>query len=340
MSRVFSGVQPSGNLHLGNYLGAMKNFVKLQEDHECIYCVVDMHAITVKLDPLTLKKNVLEVAAAFIASGINPEKSIIFVQSQVSAHAELAWIFNCVARLGWLNRMTQFKEKAGKNREGASIGLYTYPILMAADILAYHATHVPVGDDQRQHLELARDIASKFNSDFGNEFFPITEPVIMGVATRVMSLRDGKKKMSKSEESDYSRLNLTDNKDEIVNKIKKAKTDPMVLPDLDCLGENGMFKDQILQERPETVNLLNIYSALSEEPMEKVISNFSGRQFTHFKNELSDLAVEVLIPVNDEIKKLLDNNSFMENILKKGKEKAIEISDPIINETKRIVGYF
>ena len=220
MGRVFSGVQPTGNLHLGNYLGAIKNFVSLQNDHECIYCVVDMHAITVKQDPKTLKNNILEVAAAFVASGINPEKSVIFVQSQVSAHAELAWIFNCVARLGWLNRMTQFKEKAGKNRENASAGLYTYPVLMAADILAYHATHVPVGDDQRQHLELARDIAQKFNNDFQVEYFPITEPVIMGNATRVMSLRDGKSKMSKSDISDYSRLNLTDSADDISNKIK------------------------------------------------------------------------------------------------------------------------
>ncbi|MDG2267430.1 MAG: tryptophan--tRNA ligase, partial [Alphaproteobacteria bacterium] len=270
MGRVFSGVQPTGNLHLGNYLGAIKNFVSLQNDHECIYCVVDMHAITVKQDPKVLKNNIFEVAASFIAAGINPEKSIIFAQSQVSAHAELAWIFNCVARLGWLNRMTQFKEKAGKNRENASAGLYTYPVLMAADILAYHATHVPVGDDQRQHLELARDIAQKFNNDFKEDYFPITEPVIMGNATRVMSLRDGKNKMSKSDASDYSRLNLTDSADDISNKIRKAKTDPLPLPDPSCLGKEEIFNEDIICNRPEAVNLLNIFSALSNENIKKV----------------------------------------------------------------------
>ena len=273
MGRVFSGVQPTGNLHLGNYLGAIKNFVSLQNNHECIYCVVDMHAITVKQDPKVLKNNILEVAASFIAAGINPEKSIIFAQSQVSAHAELAWIFNCVARLGWLNRMTQFKEKAGKNRENASAGLYTYPVLMAADILAYHATHVPVGDDQRQHLELARDIAQKFNNDFNLDYFPITEPVIMGAATRVMSLRDGKNKMSKSDVSDYSRLNLTDSVDDISNKIRKAKTDPLPLPDLDALDDKENFKEEIINSRAEAVNLLNIYSENFSAPVASKIRN-------------------------------------------------------------------
>ena len=339
MDRVFSGVQPTGNLHLGNYLGAIKNFVKLQNKYDCIYCVVDMHAITVKQDPTILKKNVLEVASAFVAAGIDPEKSIIFVQSQVTYHAELAWIFNCVSRLGWLNRMTQFKEKAGKNRERASVGLYTYPILMAADILAYHATHVPVGDDQRQHLELARDIATKFNNDFKKDFFPITEPVIMGPATRVMSLRDGKKKMSKSEESDYSRLNLTDSPDDIINKIKKAKTDPLPLPSLDSLDKNNLFKEKIILERPETVNLLNIFSALSDEPIEKIVKIYSEKQFSIFKKDLGELAVSVLGPLNKKIKKLKDDQTYMETLLDQGAERAREISRPIVEETKKIVGY-
>ena len=340
MGRVFSGVQPTGNLHLGNYLGAIKNFVSLQNDHECIYCVVDMHAITVKQDPKTLKNNILEVAAAFVASGINPEKSVIFVQSQVSAHAELAWIFNCVARLGWLNRMTQFKEKAGKNRENASAGLYTYPVLMAADILAYHATHVPVGDDQRQHLELARDIAQKFNNDFQVEYFPITEPVIMGNATRVMSLRDGKSKMSKSDISDYSRLNLTDSADDISNKIRKAKTDPLPLPDLSCLVNEEKFNEDIIMNRPEAVNLLNIYSALSNEDTKTVVSKFSEKQFSFFKNELNQLSVETLSPITREMRKLLDDKSYLEEILNNGRDKANSIAEPILKEAKEIVGFY
>mgnify|MGYP001207113009 FL=1 len=340
MGRVFSGVQPTGNLHLGNYLGAIKNFVSLQNDHECIYCVVDMHAITVKQDPKTLKNNILEVAAAFVASGINPEKSVIFVQSQVSAHAELAWIFNCVARLGWLNRMTQFKEKAGKNRENASAGLYTYPVLMAADILAYHATHVPVGDDQRQHLELARDIAQKFNNDFQVEYFPITEPVIMGNATRVMSLRDGKSKMSKSDISDYSRLNLTDSADDISNKIRKAKTDPLPLPDLSCLVNEEKFNEDITMNRPEAVNLLNIYSALSNEDIKTVVSKFSEKQFSFFKNELNQLSVETLSPITREMRKLLDDKSYLEEILNNGRDKANSIAEPILKEAKEIVGFY
>jgi tryptophanyl-tRNA synthetase len=340
MGRVFSGVQPTGNLHLGNYLGAIKNFVSLQNNHECIYCVVDMHAITVKQDPKVLKNNILEVAASFIAAGINPEKSIIFAQSQVSAHAELAWIFNCVARLGWLNRMTQFKEKAGKNRENASAGLYTYPVLMAADILAYHATHVPVGDDQRQHLELARDIAQKFNNDFNIDYFPITEPVIMGAATRVMSLRDGKNKMSKSDVSDYSRLNLTDSVDDISNKIRKAKTDPLPLPDLDTLDDKENFKEEIINSRAEAVNLLNIYSALSNETTKKVVEKFVGKQFSDFKKELNEVAVETLAPITKEMRKLLEDKTYLTGIIKDGGNRANIIAQPIITKVKNIVGLY
>jgi len=340
MGRVFSGVQPTGNLHLGNYLGAIKNFVSLQDTYECIYCVVDMHAITVKQDPKILKENILEVAAAFIASGIDPKKSIIFVQSQVTAHAELSWIFNCIARLGWLNRMTQFKEKAGKNRENASAGLYIYPVLMAADILAYHATHVPVGEDQKQHLELARDIAQKFNNDFDTEYFPITEPVILGAATRVMSLRDGSKKMSKSDLSEYSRINLTDNVDEIANKIKKAKTDPLPLPDLSCLDEEENFKKEIIENRPEVINLINIYSSLSKDSISQVVKKYSGNQFSIFKNDLSDLSVEVLSPITIEMRKLLNDKKYLEGILKEGGVKANSIAEPIIQKTKNIVGFF
>tara|TARA_B110000090_G_scaffold75995_1_gene86439 strand:- start:27 stop:1049 length:1023 start_codon:yes stop_codon:yes gene_type:complete len=340
MGRVFSGVQPTGNLHLGNYLGAIKNFVSLQNNHECIYCVVDMHAITVKQDPKVLKNNILEVAASFIAAGINPEKSIIFAQSQVSAHAELAWIFNCVARLGWLNRMTQFKEKAGKNRENASAGLYTYPVLMAADILAYHATHVPVGDDQRQHLELARDIAQKFNNDFNIDYFPITEPVIMGAATRVMSLRDGKNKMSKSDVSDYSRLNLTDSIDDISNKIRKAKTDPLPLPDLDALDDKENFKEEIINSRAEAVNLLNIYSALSNETTKKVVEKFVGKQFSDFKKELNEVAVETLAPITKEMRKLLEDKTYLTGIIKDGGNRANIIAQPIITKVKDIVGLY
>ena len=340
MGRVFSGVQPTGNLHLGNYLGAIKNFVSLQNNHECIYCVVDMHAITVKQDPKVLKNNILEVAASFIAAGINPEKSIIFAQSQVSAHAELAWIFNCVARLGWLNRMTQFKEKAGKNRENASAGLYTYPVLMAADILAYHATHVPVGDDQRQHLELARDIAQKFNNDFNLDYFPITEPVIMGAATRVMSLRNGKNKMSKSDISDYSRLNLTDSVDDISNKIRKAKTDPLPLPDLDALDDKENFKEEIINSRAEAVNLLNIYSALSNETTKKVVEKFVGKQFSDFKKELNEVAVETLAPITKEMRKLLEDKTYLTGIIKDGGNRANIIAQPIITKVKDIVGLY
>ena len=340
MKRVFSGVQPTGNLHLGNYLGAIRNFVSLQKTHECIYCVVDMHAITVKQDPEVLKNNILEVAAAFIASGIDPTKSIIFAQSQVSAHAELSWIFNCTARLGWLNRMTQFKEKAGKNRENVSAGLYVYPVLMAADILAYHATHVPVGEDQKQHLELARDIAQKFNNDFDIDFFPITEPLILGAATRVMSLRDGTKKMSKSDLSDYSRINLTDNADDIAAKIKKAKTDPLSLPEIDSIDEGGNFKENIISERPEMVNLINIYSALSNSSILEVVTKYSGTQFSLFKNDLRDLSVDALGSITNEMRKLLDDKKYLEDILINGGSKANYIAEPIIKKTKNIVGFF
>src|ERR1017187_5192472 len=293
--RVFSGVQPTGNLHLGNYLGAITKFVALQERYDCIYCVVDLHAITVWQDPAELPRATREVTAAFLACGIDPKKQIIFNQSQVAEHAELAWVFNCVARMGWLNRMTQFKEKAGKDRENASVGLYVYPNLMAADILVYRATHVPVGEDQKQHLELARDIAAKFNNDFGvPDFFPQPEPVITGAATRVMSLRDGTKKMSKSDECDASRINLTDDADAIANKIKRAKTDPLPLPS--AAAE--------LKDRPEAENLLNIYAALADQDRDAVIAQFAGQQFSSFKTALADLTVAKLEPIAREMRRL------------------------------------
>ena len=293
MKRIFSGVQPTGNLHLGNYLGAIRNFVSLQDDYEGIYCVVDMHAITVWQDPEELRRHTREVTAAYLAAGIDPKRSIIFNQSQVAAHAELAWIFNCVTRLGWLNRMTQFKDKAGKNRENASSGLYVYPNLMAADILAYKATHVPVGEDQKQHLELARDIAQKFNNDYGTEFFPLIEPLILGSATRVMSLRDGARKMSKSEPSDMSRINMTDDADQIAQKVRKAKSDPELLPGADILDEAGRVPDEARQARPEAFNLLGIYAALSNSDLAAVLDEFGGKQFSDFKKALTELAVDM-----------------------------------------------
>ena len=283
MKRIFSGVQPTGNLHLGNYLGAIRNFVPLQDECDCIYCVVDLHAITVWQDPKELRANTREVTAAYLAAGIDPARSIIFNQSQVPAHAELAWIFNCVARLGWLNRMTQLKEKAGKHRENASAGLYVYPNLMAADILAYKATHVPVGEDQKQHLELTRDIAQKFNNDFGVELFPIVEPLILGAATRVMSLRDGGRKMSKSEASDMSRINMTDDADAIRKKVRKATTDPEPLPGPDVLDGAGALPEETRKTRPEAYNLLGIYAALAEKDLKDVLVEFEGAQFSHFK---------------------------------------------------------
>ena len=310
---VFSGVQPSGNLHLGNYLGALKNFVSLQKEMECIYCVVDLHAITVFQNPNELKNNILETTASFIATGLDPNKSIIFNQSSVSCHSELAWIFNCVSRIGWLNRMTQFKDKAGSDKEKASVGLYIYPNLMAADILLYKATHVPVGADQKQHLELSRDIAQKFNKDFNCEgFFPLPEPLILKNISRVMSLRDGTKKMSKSEESDYSRINLRDNEEEIIKKIKKAKSDSEVIPD----------NLKSLEKKPEAFNLLNIYAEISKIDMEKVLIEMSGKEYSFVKNKLADLLVSEICPVGKKIGKLMNDKTYLLEILKKGAEKA------------------
>ena len=328
---VFSGVQPTGNLHLGNYLGAVKRFVELQDANAmCIYCLVDLHAITNWQNPKELRQNTIEVTAAFLACGLRQENSIIFNQSQVTTHTELAWIFNCVARIGWLNRMTQFKEKAGKNRENASLGLYCYPTLMAADILAYHATHVPVGEDQKQHLELTRDIATKFNNDFNTpDFFPIPEPIIEGTATRIMSLRDGTKKMSKSEASDMSRINLTDDSDSIRKKIQKAKTDPFELPSA---------KEELVN-RPEAENLLGIYATLANQSIEKTLDQFSGSDFKKLKDALSDILISELEPINKEIKKLLDEEAYIIQILRKGSERADNISRPILEKTREIVGF-
>ena len=330
--KIFSGVQPTGNLHLGNYLGAIKNFVELNNDNanECIFCVVDLHAITVKQDPKELRKNIRETLATFIASGIDPKKSIIFNQSGVAAHSEGAWILSCVARMGWLNRMTQFKEKAGKDKEKASIGLYSYPVLMAADILLYDATHVPVGDDQKQHLELCRDIAQKFNNDFGVEdFLKVPEPLIQKEFSRIMSLKDGSKKMSKSELSDLSRINLTDHKDQIINKIKKAKTDPLPMP-----------KDiKELEGRLEAQNLLGIFASLSNSTLESSIEKFAGKNFSDFKQELSELLVNKIMPISEEIKKLLKDRTYLDSILLDGVEKANKIASKKIKNIKEIVGF-
>ncbi len=339
MGRIFSGVQPTGNLHLGNYLGAIRNFVQLQGDYECIYCVVDLHAITLWQDPTKLRAQTREIAAAFIAAGIDPINSIIFNQSQVPAHAELAWIFNCVARMGWLNRMTQFKDKAGKHRENASVGLYVYPDLMAADILTYKATHVPVGEDQKQHLELTRDIAQKFNNDFETDFFPLTEPLIFGAATRVMSLRDGSKKMSKSEESDLSRINMTDTDDEIAKKIRKAKTDPDPLPGLDCLIENGQFEPAFERARPEAANLISIYAALAGVSLSAAIGETEGQQFSDFKRLLTDVAVEKLAPIGSEMRRLQDAPDHLDEILRDGRQRANAIAQPILQDVHQIVGF-
>ncbi|MBL6862915.1 MAG: tryptophan--tRNA ligase [Candidatus Pelagibacter bacterium] len=330
--KIFSGVQPTGNLHLGNYLGAIKNFVELQNDkgNHCIFCVVDLHAITVKQDPKELKNNIRETAATFIASGINPDNNIIFNQSMVSAHSEAAWILSCVSRIGWLNRMTQFKEKAGKDKEKASIGLYSYPVLMAADILLYDATHVPVGDDQKQHLELCRDIAQKFNNDFNApEFLRVPEPLIQKQFSRIMSLKDGLKKMSKSDPSDLSRINLTDSKDEIVNKIKKAKTDPLPLP---------KNIDELV-ERPEAENLLGIYSSLKNQSLQNSIDEFSGKNFSEFKIELSDVLVEKIEPISKKIKELLNDEKYLDTILLEGSKKADIVASKKIKEIKELVGF-
>ena len=326
---VFSGVQPTGNLHLGNYLGAIKNFVALQENTECIYCVVDLHAITVFKEPKKLKQNILETTASFLASGLDSEKSIIFKQSSVSEHAELAWIMNCVARLGWLNRMTQFKDKAGSDKEKASVGLYIYPNLMAADILLYKATHVPVGADQKQHLELCRDIAQKFNNDFNCDgFFPLPEPLILKKISRVMSLRDGTKKMSKSEESDYSRINLTDTADEIKKKIKKAKTDSSPIPE----------SEKELEKRPEALNLLNIYADLNQIPLSKVLKDMSGKEFSYFKEKLSQALIEVIEPIGKKIKNLMNDKDYLEVILKKGQEKASKKAEENLKKIREKIG--
>ena len=327
--KVFSGVQPTGNLHLGNYLGAIKNFVDLQNKFECIYCIVDLHAITNRQDPKELKSNVLETTASFIASGLNPEKNIIFNQASVSAHSELAWIFNCVARIGWMNRMTQFKEKAGANKENASVGLLVYPNLMAADILIYKATHVPVGEDQKQHLELTRDIAKKFNNDFQCEdYFPIVEPVIPKEISRVMSLRDGEKKMSKSEDSDQSRINLKDDKDLIDQKIKKAKTDSEPIPS----EING------LKNRYEAKNLISIYASLNNISIEKVLKEFSGKNFSTFKGKLSESLIERICPIGNEMKKLLKDQKYLSEILQKGSKKADLIAKNNLKEIYEIIG--
>ena len=330
--KIFSGVQPTGNLHLGNYLGAIKNFVDLNNDvdNDCIFCVVDLHAITVKQDPKELKNNIRETVATFIASGIDPKKSIIFNQSGVAAHSEGAWILSCVARMGWLNRMTQFKEKAGKDKEKASVGLYSYPILMAADILLYDATHVPVGDDQKQHLELCRDIAQKFNNDFDQDnFLQVPEPLIQKEFSRIMSLKDGSKKMSKSELSDLSRINLTDDRDAIVNKIKKAKTDPLPMPS----------SVEELNERLEAKNLLGIYSSLNSSTLQNTVENFSGKNFSEFKNQLSDLLVKKIEPISLEIKKLLNDQPYLDKILLEGVEKANLIASKKIDRIKEILGF-
>ena len=327
---IFSGVQPSGNLHLGNYLGAIKNFVSLQEGNDCIYCVVDLHAITAKQDPKLLNSNSIETVATFIASGLDSKKNIIFNQSGVSAHAEFAWVLNCVSRVGWINRMTQFKEKAGSNKENASVGLYVYPVLMAADILLYDASHVPVGNDQKQHLELARDIAQKFNNDFSCEgFIKVPEPIIQKEFSRIMSLKDGQKKMSKSDLSEQSRINLNDDKDTIINKIKKAKTDSAPLP--------GMKED--LDQRPEAKNLINIYCSLSEQKIEKVISEFEGKNFSYLKDNLSDLIIEKICPIGNEIKKLLKEKKYLLGVLKDGNQRANSIAKIKLREIYDKIGF-
>ncbi len=326
---VFSGVQPTGNLHLGNYLGALKNFALLQKEMECIYCVVDLHAITVFQKPSELSNNVLETTASFLAAGIDPNKSIIFNQSAVSSHSELAWILNCVSRIGWLNRMTQFKDKAGSDKEKASVGLYIYPNLMAADILLYKATHVPVGADQKQHLELTRDIAQKFNNDFGVNLFPIPEPLIFGEATRVMSLRDGNNKMSKSDPSEYSRIMLTDSAEEIAKKISKAKTDNFPLP--------NSIEDA--KKRPEAFNLLSIFAALDNNSTSKIVSTYSGKEFSFFKKDLTELIIQKITPISQEMKKLIDDKTYLDEIMIDGKNKATIVADSVLKKVYEVIGF-
>jgi len=328
MNRILSGIQPTGNLHIGNYLGALKNWVRLQADYDCIFCIVDLHAITVPQDPAALRDSTREVAATYIAAGIDPARNVIFNQSTVSAHAELGWILTCLTPLGWLNRMTQFKDKAGKNRESVGLGLYSYPVLMAADILIYQATHVPVGEDQKQHLELARDLAALFNRQFGREFFPLPEPQIMGPATRVMSLRDGTKKMSKSDTSDYSRINMTDDADTIALKIRKAKTDPLPLPD----------SVEAAKTRPEAENLLSIYAALSDASLEATVAEFAGREFSRFKETLAELAVAKLAPIATERARILSDVASLDAILARGAERANAIAQPNLAAIKDLVG--
>lgn len=329
--RVFSGVQPTGSLHLGNYLGALKKFVDLQDKHDCLYCIVDLHAITVWQDPKELAQQTRHIAAAFLASGVDPDKAIIYAQSGVRAHSELAWYFNCVARIGWLNRMTQFKDKAGKNSEKMSVGLYDYPVLQAADILAFKATHVPVGEDQKQHLELSRDIAAKFNHDFNApNFFPLPEPLIKGPGARIMSLRDGTKKMSKSDSSDMSRINLTDDADKIAKKIRKAKTDVLPFPD----------RVDDLAERPEVANLVGIYAALSGQTDAQIIAQYAGGQFGPFKSDLADVAVAKLSPITDLMSRYLADPAEIDNILAAAADRATEISEPILAQTRDIIGFW
>ena len=325
--RIFSGIQPSGKLHLGNYLGAMRNWVRLQGEYEAIYCIVDLHAITVPQEPAELRAKTYEVAAGFLAAGLDPEHTTIFVQSHVPAHAQLAWIFNCVTPLGWLNRMTQFKDKAGKNREQALAGLYVYPVLQAADILAYRATHVPVGEDQKQHIELARDIAGAFNRKYDTEFFPLPEPMIMGEATRIMSLRDGRKKMSSSDSSDYARINLTDDADAIALKLQRAKSD----------SQMGLTYDP--ENRPEASNLLNIYAALADLPRAEVEARFAGSAFSAFKSELADLAVEKLAPITAEMRRLMDDPAEIERLLRRGAERAEAIASDNLARVYDLVGF-
>lgn len=329
MKRVLSGIQPTGNLHLGNYLGAIKNFVSMQNSYECFYMLADLHAITVRVEPKDLKENILSTAAAFLASGLDEKKNIIFSQSSVRAHSELSWILNCTARVGWLNRMTQFKEKAGSNKEKASVGLYTYPVLMAADILVYQATHVPVGEDQKQHLELCRDIAIKFNNDYGKDFFNIPEPIIPDISARVMSLKDGLKKMSKSDESDLSRINLTDSKEQIVQKIKKAKTDSEPINE-DIFNEKS--------KRFEAQNLISIYADLKSESNKKILSQFEGKNFSEFKKDFTDLLIEYISPISDKIDLLRKNEDHLLKILKDGQEKASNVADKTMKDVKNIIG--
>ena len=328
MDRIFSGIQPTGNLHLGNYLGAIRNWVALQASYDCVYCVVDLHAITLDIDPVELRASTREAAASLLAAGIDPNTSILFSQSQVSGHAELAWIFNCTARLGWLNRMTQFKEKAGKNRENASVGLYAYPILMAADILLYKATHVPVGDDQKQHLELCRDIAQAFNSHYDVELFPLVEPLILGEATRVMSLRDGTSKMSKSDASDQSRINLTDAPDVIARKIRRARTDPDPLPG----SVDG------LANRPEADNLVTIFAALTDGTRESVCIQFADAEFSAFKEALTEVAVEALAPITTEMRRLMDDPGYVDGVLRDGAARADQLAAPTLREAQEVIG--